>query len=291
MAPRTANHVGFRSKEIGTKVRYELSLLDLVSEFKQLCTLCGSCCSDIKIPLYPVELPYLARQLSLEEARHHIRKNPYPFNIQAEFYFVIDGPCPFLERGLCRIYPIRPLVCRIFPIRLDAFMDGINTHHREPSLDIVWCKPTWPCQQGCIVFRERTFLLASEFGKAGLRLIDYLLATVLDDASFAFLYGQEPLTGDDRFVLPDSLRATMQPMDYVHAFLKALVAKYRNPSLRDVEVYDRLEELDNISLEKICNSKSISMARELTSGYLKRIEKYNPSLIAWRRHIRKHSFE
>ena len=273
------------------KSQYELAVLDLACEFRQLCTLCGNCCSNLKIPLYPTERSIIARQLRREEVSKYIWKNPYPFNIQSEFYFVVDGTCPFLEEDLCRIYPMRPLVCRLFPVQVKAFLDGLNRYHREPLCDIPKGEPHYSCMQDNIMFRERVRLLAGEFGSAGLKLIDYLLATVLDDATFAFLYGQEPQTGLDRFVHVGALQISQKHEDYAHAFFESLVAKYQNPTLWNVEVWDRLEPLNEGLVQQICDPKNLVAARQLASRYKKRIQKYNPSLAAWRAYIRKRSFE
>ena len=243
----------------------------------------------MKILLYPTELSTIARQLRREEISQYIRKNPHPFNVQSEFYFVVDGPCPFLEGNLCRICSVQPLVCRLFPIRLDAFLDGINRHLREPLLSIVWGELHWPCQQECIMFGERAPLLGSEFGRMGQKLIDYVLATVLDDASFALLYGQELQTGQDRFVLPMTPQTTLRFEDYSDAFFKALVTKYQNPALGGVEVWDRLEPLNDGLLDDILSSKSVVAAQVLASRQKEHIQKYNSSLAMWREYIGKQS--
>lgn len=49
-----------------------------------------------------------------------------------------DGTCPFYQNGGCRIYPVRPLVCRLFGHAADPLMTcprGYNVN--VPERDVV----------------------------------------------------------------------------------------------------------------------------------------------------------
>jgi len=65
---------------------------------------CASCCRHLT--LFPVEAAALVaglRRLPAAELAglREIARQSTP-----------DGPCPLLQAGLCRLYPVRPLICR-----------------------------------------------------------------------------------------------------------------------------------------------------------------------------------
>jgi Fe-S-cluster containining protein len=111
------------------------------------CTLCGKCCSNLKIPLtaaesvdwlrsghpvqviceatpWPAELP-----TDFKESEHRRRRSfaavsgSMPIRVVVILAARIDGACPNLLPGLrCGIYEQRPLVCKIYPAEINPFV-------------------------------------------------------------------------------------------------------------------------------------------------------------------------
>lgn len=74
------------------------------------CARCGECCLDFPFACRPVEflylLPYIAYGWSLEQQRSF-------FEDRLGILRPDGGSlCPFLDPGGCRVYPVRPLICR-----------------------------------------------------------------------------------------------------------------------------------------------------------------------------------
>lgn len=77
------------------------------------CSACGLCCRNKKIPLNPYEIAGMARHLSVSTAEflaEYVRRDE-PFLLLRE-----GGSCVFLEATRCGVHPVRPLVCRLYPL-------------------------------------------------------------------------------------------------------------------------------------------------------------------------------
>lgn len=108
--------------------------LQILREVGFECTLCGKCCTRA-FNGHAFLLDADAERLkSLEEAAL-VPAPDYEFCDQrGEFYvsgYAIraqkDGNCHFLEGGRCRIYPLRPRICRIYPYMLHREEDEEGT--------------------------------------------------------------------------------------------------------------------------------------------------------------------
>ncbi len=276
--------------EMVTRTEYEMEFYGFLSEMWSLCTVCGKCCSGLKIPLYPHELPIIFQSFkSEEELKTHVKKNLYPFNIQSEYYLVTHSKCPFLEDKMCRIYTNRPLVCRLFPIRLSAFLDKPVMRFRDPLLPNLPGEPHHSCWISNTLFLARMMMFSLETGKAGEKLIDYLMAAVLDDLNFAFLYGQSPLR--DSHAFNPRIEPLMTYESYAKQFTDSLFRIYNNPDLYTVEVWDRLQPIDEEDVDRIRSRKSLKEASAQLTRLKKRIMKHNPSVAIWRKNIRGHVFK
>jgi Fe-S-cluster containining protein len=84
---------------------------------------CAVCC--INLTVFPVEFFAI-----LED----IRKTDPP---RDEFLFDESAPCGFLnEKGLCRIYPFRPIICRTHGLPI-LFL---NDSQGEPAWEVSFCE-------------------------------------------------------------------------------------------------------------------------------------------------------
>jgi hypothetical protein len=70
------------------------------------CSRCGECCSDF-IPLLDNELRII---------KEYVKKHGVTAYKNRAVYAYIDITCPFYDAGKkeCRIYPVRPSICRTF---------------------------------------------------------------------------------------------------------------------------------------------------------------------------------
>lgn len=86
------------------------------------CQRCGQCCGDIsrkkrKILLLKSEVKRIADIAGLREEGFAVKlpaNGPYRYVMKKK-----GGKCVFLERNSCKIYPLRPLVCRTYPFSVE----------------------------------------------------------------------------------------------------------------------------------------------------------------------------
>ena len=79
------------------------------------CAKCGKCCES------PIFLP---------EDRERICKHLNISKTYFEKHLAGRKPCPFLENNICKIYSLRPIVCRIYPFQLfdhGLFLVGVGS--------------------------------------------------------------------------------------------------------------------------------------------------------------------
>jgi Fe-S-cluster containining protein len=79
----------------------------------------GKCCTESVVEIRPNEVEFMASHLKMKPEEFlkkysYLEENGKPF---------LRAPCPFYRRGkkgsrypVCQIYPVRPLVCRIYPL-------------------------------------------------------------------------------------------------------------------------------------------------------------------------------
>ncbi len=72
------------------------------------CTTCPKCCYD-NVPLSVVEFAYIMATLGDKIDHYQAKLEQWYLN-----QYNRVQPCIFLENGLCQIYQVRPLTCRLF---------------------------------------------------------------------------------------------------------------------------------------------------------------------------------
>ncbi|WP_169800979.1 YkgJ family cysteine cluster protein [Novosphingobium naphthalenivorans] len=84
------------------------------SPFGFTCGACSRCCYDKKIQINPFEAASLAGYRGISTAR---LLNEFTLD-GAGIYLAqsSDGACVFLGVGGCSVHPVRPLVCRLYPL-------------------------------------------------------------------------------------------------------------------------------------------------------------------------------
>jgi uncharacterized protein len=86
--------------------------LERRSAFGYQCAGCGRCCHYFRIQVNPYEVLRLGRHLGLSTTEifdRHLADGPYLRRGE-------DGACVFLEGKRCGVHPVRPLVCRLYPL-------------------------------------------------------------------------------------------------------------------------------------------------------------------------------
>ncbi len=103
--------------------------IDFPEHVRFNCSKCGLCCGDTSSRIRHVLLSLSdAREIS-ETANRAISdfaspvdgKEPYMFEMKK----TAKGKCVFLENNECRIYEVRPLICRFYPFELKTREPGV----------------------------------------------------------------------------------------------------------------------------------------------------------------------
>lgn len=90
------------------------------------CMKCGICCGDTKektrhVLLLKTETEQIAEATSQPTTQFAVEINgsePYGYEMKKK---AEDGKCVFSENNRCRIYLVRPLICRFYPFKLDSY--------------------------------------------------------------------------------------------------------------------------------------------------------------------------
>jgi Fe-S-cluster containining protein len=101
---------------------------------------CAGCC--VNLTVFPVEFFAILKDL---KETHKLKK---------DFLFDESASCGFLnEEGLCRIYPLRPIICRTHGLPI-LFL---NDSQEEPVWEVSFCELNFRNKTG-IEFTEDTLL-------------------------------------------------------------------------------------------------------------------------------------
>lgn len=80
---------------------------------------CFRCCQEVtRVRVMEDEITPIARYLKKDpkRIRREWRDNPQPAGHNGEAIYHFSQPCQFLTKEGCSIYPVRPRVCRLFPL-------------------------------------------------------------------------------------------------------------------------------------------------------------------------------
>ena len=81
------------------------------------CARCGECCRRCS-PIYIREKELTPLIEYLAEHQINVKNNLRSLPYDGEGYSLIASPCPFLDNSNCKVYTVRPEVCRTFPYNL-----------------------------------------------------------------------------------------------------------------------------------------------------------------------------
>jgi Fe-S-cluster containining protein len=108
------------------------------------CSICGLCCKDEDLAITEPDTNRISRNLHLDKKLfldHYTHYNPVTKET------ILNTPCPFLIENRCTIYPIRPEICRNYPIFIvekeglvifsEIEMCAQATHFHEVFLDFL----------------------------------------------------------------------------------------------------------------------------------------------------------
>jgi Fe-S-cluster containining protein len=108
------------------------------------CSICGVCCKDEEVTLKEHDIIRILKNLELDKKSFLYQYTHYNPETKER---MMNIPCPFLKENRCTIYPIRPEICRNYPLfilkkdRLVIFSDieicAQATHFHEVFLDFL----------------------------------------------------------------------------------------------------------------------------------------------------------
>ncbi|MCX6664705.1 MAG: YkgJ family cysteine cluster protein [Euryarchaeota archaeon] len=107
-------------RNMRTKALQEL-INTTIQDFSD-CSLCTFCCIEGVINLYEADILKISKYLKINPkslVEHYTKYNLKTGEIK------IDLPCSFLKKNQCIIYPVRPEVCRNYPL----FVENNDTVH------------------------------------------------------------------------------------------------------------------------------------------------------------------
>ena len=77
------------------------------------CSTCGLCCKDEELTIKELDVNKISRNLQLDKKSF---LDQYTHYNPATKETIMNMPCPFLNENRCTIYPVRPEICRNYPI-------------------------------------------------------------------------------------------------------------------------------------------------------------------------------
>jgi Fe-S-cluster containining protein len=115
--------MGTKRKTTLSKETEKMTLLGLDDMLPFECKACGGCCKGRpNIILTPYDIFRLARHFSLNMADVFDRYCDYCEEPNSRLLLAkiaprpLDKGCPFLKNGKCSVHPVKPILCRIFPL-------------------------------------------------------------------------------------------------------------------------------------------------------------------------------
>ena len=109
-------------------IAYQQTMDLIFSMFK--CHRCGRCCSEIKIGDQGLRLSNIKELKSIAEYLNLSNKSIKKLCFTKNGFYYLPFPCHYFDEknNGCKIYPVRPTFCRIFPMQAPVF---INYNHSE----------------------------------------------------------------------------------------------------------------------------------------------------------------
>ena len=108
------------------------------------CSICGLCCKYEEVTLKERDVTRILRNLELDKKSFLDHYTHYNLITKET---IMNIPCPFLKKNRCTIYPIRPEICRNYPIFVnekegfvifsEIEMCAQSTHFHEVFLDFL----------------------------------------------------------------------------------------------------------------------------------------------------------
>ena len=122
----------FNKKELKIHINEHLKHFSRVKNFKDITFKCGdgctaTCCKGTSAFLSIGDINRISNYLNssidsfLKKYTRFSVADLDKMNKKIQCSFVLKGPCPFFENSKCRIYEVRPFMCRIFPFNLILF--------------------------------------------------------------------------------------------------------------------------------------------------------------------------
>jgi Fe-S-cluster containining protein len=107
------------------------------------CSICAICCMEEKLTLHTPDINRISRKLGMKREAF---LDKYTYYHKEWNEIQMNMPCPFLDNNRCKIYSIRPEMCRNYPVFVneDEFIDikeieycALATHFYEAYLEFL----------------------------------------------------------------------------------------------------------------------------------------------------------
>jgi Fe-S-cluster containining protein len=123
----------------------ELNIKQLHNKFKFKCKRCGLCCDNTIIYLYPFDIKNICNKLNITTTEFNLKCSLFKLDRNNILRCILKNrpKCPFNDDSNCKIYELRPIRCRLFPLGR-IFKDnkifyalpterciGFNTGHKQ----------------------------------------------------------------------------------------------------------------------------------------------------------------
>jgi hypothetical protein len=110
---------GIIARKISEDFKWQSNCLEILKYFE--CDQCGDCCRKCNVMVNLEEIKAITDRLKISFEDFFNRFISKQVN---ENFYYLKCSCPFLEnrkggKTICRIYEVRPRVCRVFPFSCD----------------------------------------------------------------------------------------------------------------------------------------------------------------------------
>jgi Fe-S-cluster containining protein len=237
--------------------RYTSDIAEVERLLDDHCKHCGMCCSQTEhMDLHEYEAPRIAyllrKHFGIRAVMEHVFYRPVPFNRFTEYIFAFKDKCPFFIENHCVIEEDRPLVCKLYPLFLELFVDREDPHMRQEIVCAVSFHKNAPCAHKCK--QIDTILRARESGDLIRAVVWDRIADRREDIAHLFARPSEE-AGSIRHIDPSGLTGE------VFAKLSLMVFQRYNEILgHEPHIYGAPETLGTVQLEYNQAEELYSMA-------------------------------
>ncbi len=253
--------------------RYADDIKEIHDRLQAACLYCGKCCRQTEhIVIHEYETPRIAHLLKerfgIEGVLKHIYYRPIPFNRFTQYVFYFKDICPFLVHNRCAIEESRPLVCKMFPLYFEFFLDREDPILRQEPVFNTCITKGAPCEDESL--KVHAILERANGGDLARAVVWDRIEDRPEDVAFLFARPSEP-SDSLRHLTPHKFK------DKVFARLSIEVLSVYNQILGEAPHILHAPEtvgllaLDREHAEELCTSQAREEAEKSADDALMRL--------------------